>query len=139
MYAALITGPFTAVSKWSSIFIRSKIHPQRQNVFFFFYPTVGALLPPGHDYTLHVLKLKRLTSPPPPPHSSLVLRVSYSLSLLVNPASEDTKPHIIIISQVCLVSQPRSPSATDVKGTSRPRLNFLCPWSRLKNKQQQKT
>ena len=44
---------------------RSKLYPQRQNVFFT-DPTVGALLPPEHDYTYSEAKAT-LPSPPGPP------------------------------------------------------------------------
>ena len=82
MYAALITGPFTAVSRWSSFF-----YPQ-WNV----PPTTKCILSnsrrPRHDYTYW----SQSDSPPPPPppphthtHSSSHLRVSYSLSLICQP------------------------------------------------------
>ena len=81
MYAALITGPSTAVSRWSSFFIRSKMLSQRQNVFLCNSRRLAA-----PRTWLHVLKPKRLSHPPPPhPHSSLLLRVSYSLSLICQP------------------------------------------------------
>ena len=69
------------------------MYPQRQNVFF--YPTVGALLPP--QTWLHVLKPKR---PPPPPPTNSPLRVSYSLSLICQPhirGHEAPHPHHLII------------------------------------------
>ena len=85
MYAAFITGPSTAVSRWLSFFIRSKMYPQRQNVFLSNSRRLAA-----PRTWLHVLKPKRLSlspppPPPPPPHSSLLLRVSYSLSLICQP------------------------------------------------------
>ena len=88
MYAALITGPSTAVSRWSSFFICRQI-------FFFFYPTVGALLPPPDMITR--TEAKETLSPPPPPntHTSLLLRVSYSLSLICQPDIRGHKAHII--------------------------------------------
>ena len=80
MYAALIIGPSTAVSRWSSFFIRSEMYPRRQNVFFI--QQEAPCCPPGHGYT-YGSQSDSLTPPPPP--LTFTLRVSYSLSLICQP------------------------------------------------------
>ena len=71
-----MTGPSTAVSRWSSFFIRSEMYPRRQNVFFI--QQQAPCCPPD-------MITRTEAEATPPPNSSLVLGVCYSLSLICQP------------------------------------------------------